>query len=200
MKKLSVTIFALFVNGCVFAASVSAGGDFFFGLSSGHFVSPGGALFFGSHRANPRFFLGFGTRAGPFLQRRRPWGDYYAPPVGTPYLPADKSSYERFSGTDASGALYVDGYRVMPSGGLRVQVEPAAAQVLIDGFPAAVDQTSGITGAIGIPVGNHLIEVLRTGFEPYRADVDVKQAREVFLEIKLKQQGWRRNTWGSETG
>ena len=62
-----------------------------------------------------------------------------------------------------------------------------AAQVLIDGFPAAVDQTSGITGAIGVPAGSHLIEVLQTGFETYRAEVEVKQAREVVLRIKLEQ-------------
>jgi len=75
----------------------------------------------------------------------------------------------------------------MPSGWLRIQVEPSAAQVLIDGFPAAVDQTSGSTGTIGVPVGSHLIEVLQPGFETYRAEVEVKQARDVVLQIKLKQ-------------
>ena len=187
MQKPSTTIIAFLVIGFVFAASVAAGGDFFVGVSSGHFVSTGGALFFGSHRANPRFFLGFGTRGAPFLHGRGPWGYYPVPPVGAPYFMSDEVSNERFSGTDASGALYIDGYRVMPSGWLRVQVKPTAAQVLIDGFPAAIDQTSGITGAIGVPIGSHVIEVLQTGFEPYRAEVEVKQAREVLLRIKLEQ-------------
>ena len=94
-------------------------------------------------------------------------------------------SRQGFSGTDSSGALYIDGYRVMPSGWLRVQVEPSDAIVLIDGFPAAVDPTRGISNRIGLPVGSHQVEVYQAGSQKFQSEVEVKQAREVFLRIKL---------------
>jgi hypothetical protein len=94
-------------------------------------------------------------------------------------------SRQGLSGTDASGALYIDGYRVMPSGWLRVQVEPSDAIVLIDGFPAAVDPTRGTSKSIGLPVGSHQVEVYQAGSQKFQSEVEVKQAGEVFLRIKL---------------
>lgn len=65
------------------------------------------------------------------------------------------------------------------------QVEPPDATVLIDGFPIVIDPTSGISANKGLPVGLHLLEVYKAGLQKYQSEVEVKQAREIFLRIKL---------------
>jgi PEGA domain len=189
LKKIVLLVFGLFITGSLSFAPVLAGGRFFVGIGPGAFMSPGGVVFFASRRTNDRFFVEFGNRGAPLLfHGRGPSGYHYPPATSFPYTTAPgEVARGSFSGTDASGGLYVDGYRVMPSGWLRVQVEPADAQVLIDGFPARMDQLLGNTANLGLTVGSHSVEVNRVGFQTYRSEVEIKQAREVLLQIRLDQ-------------
>ena len=187
MKRLSMMIFGLVLTGSLCSGPVIAGGRFFLGIEPAPFWGPPGAVFFGSRHFNDRFIVNFGARGvPPFFHGPALSGYYYPPAMSAPYSnAAGEVSRQGFSGTDSSGALYIDGYRVMPSGWLRVQVEPSDAIVLIDGFPAAVDPTHGTSKSIGLPVGSHQVEVYQAGSQKFQSEVEVKQAREVFLRIKL---------------
>jgi hypothetical protein len=79
------------------------------------------------------------------------------------------------------------GYQVIPSGWLRIDVKPVDAEVLVNGFPVVIDQTSGSSTSAGFPVGVHSVEVRRPGFQTYRSRVEVKQATEIVLRITLSQ-------------
>lgn len=97
-------------------------------------------------------------------------------------------SYQReptYTGKDASGALYFRGYPVAPSGWISIKVEPTDAEVLVDGYPVKVDVASGLVAKVGHPLGQHTVEARKTGFQPYVGDVEIRQASEVHLDIKL---------------
>jgi hypothetical protein len=96
-------------------------------------------------------------------------------------------SYTGLSGTDPSGSLYINGYRVLPSGWLRIQVEPVDAEVVIDGLTIPIDMGSGISDSMGLLIGFHQVEVRKPGLQPYRSEVEIKQARETFLQLRLSQ-------------
>ena len=187
MKRLSMVISGLVLTGSLCAGPVIAGDRFFVGIGPAPFWGPPGAVFFGSRHFNDRFIVNFGARGvPPSFHGAALSGYYYPPAMSAPYSnAAGDVSRQGLSGTDASGALYIDGYRVMPSGWLRVQVEPSDAIVLIDGFPAAIDPTRGTSKSIGLPVGSHQVEVYQAGSQKFQSEVEVKQAREVFLRIKL---------------
>ena len=187
MKKIIAVMIGLFVSGPWTAGSLVAGERFWGGVGPHHFVGHGGSFFFGSRHFQNRFFVEFGIPGAPlFFPGRGPLDYPYAPPMYAPYATTPGDVYRGgYSGTDPQGGLYIDGYRVMPSGWLRVQVEPTDAQVLIDGFPAVLSQPQGRSASIGLLVGPHSVEVYRSGFQTYRKEVDIKQAREVFLRVKL---------------
>ena len=90
-----------------------------------------------------------------------------------------------FTGKDASGALYFHGYPVAPSGWITMKVEPSDAEVLVDGHPVKVDGHSGLVAKVGHPLGQHTVEVRKPGFQPYVGEVEIRQASEVHLDIKL---------------
>ena len=77
-------------------------------------------------------------------------------------------------------------YAVVPSGWLRVRVIPSDARVLVDGFPAKVDATSGESDRVGLLVGPHALEVTREGFAPHRSEVMIQQGRLENLEVRLR--------------
>jgi len=187
MKKIIAVMIGLFVSGPLTAGCVVAGERFFVGVGSHHFVGHGGSFFFGSRHFQNRFFVEFGVPGAPvFFPGRGRWDYSYLPPMSVPYSTTPGDNYRGGdSDTDPQGGLHIDGYRVMPSGWLRVQVEPTDAQVLIDGFPAVLSQPQGKSASIGLLVGSHSVEVYRSGFQTYRKEVEIKQAREVFLRVKL---------------
>jgi hypothetical protein len=187
ITNIIVVIVGLIVAWSGYAAPAYADGRFFVGIGAGPFINRGTAPFFHHRQSGAQFFLHFGQHLlEPFPRAAGPWGSYYPPPTAAPYPIAPQEIPQRgFSGTDASGGLYVDGYRVMPSGWLRVQIEPSDATVLIDGFPVAFDQTRGTSASKGLAVGSHQIEVYKAGLQKYQMEVEVKQAREIFLRIKL---------------
>lgn len=177
----------LFVLCSAFTVSAFAGGRVFVGISGGHHFFPGVGLFFHHRSSRSHFFFHLGH---PWAGR--PGSSFYPPlyppPVGATYPGATQEIPQAgFSGTNQSGALYVDGYRVLPSGWLRLEVEPKDVEVLVDGFPVEIDRASGSSGNLGFPVGLHQVEVRKPGFKPYRSEVEIKQAREVFIRIRLNE-------------
>jgi PEGA domain len=182
---LSMAILAWSTN----AAPVFAGGQVFVGIGGGRHFFPGTAFAFHNLGSRVPFFLQF--RHQPFAIF--PWapassGYYYPPAMSIPYPVAPQEvSQQGFSGTDLQGALYVDGYRVLPSGWLRIRVEPPGAEVLIDGFPIAIDSDFRTSASLGFPVGKHQVEARKPGFQEFQSEVEITQARESRLEIRLSQ-------------
>lgn len=185
MRRVIVLILALSVLCSAFTVSAFAGGRVFVGISGRHHFFPGVRAFFHHRRSRSHFFFQFGHPWG-----RRPRGNFYPPdylpPIVSPYSATPQGTLQAsYSGTDQSGALYVEGYRVLPSGWLRIHVMPSDSEVLIDGFSVLVDRDSGTSSSLGFPVGTHQLEVRKSGFKSYKADVEIQQAREVFLQIRL---------------
>jgi hypothetical protein len=86
---------------------------------------------------------------------------------------------------DASGSLCFGGYPVVSAGSISVKVEPSDAEVLIDGYALKVDTNSGFSEKVGYRVGQHKLEARRSGLKPYAGEVEIKQASEIHLDIKL---------------
>jgi PEGA domain len=97
------------------------------------------------------------------------------------------SNRQPFTGKDASGSLYFGGYPVVPAGSLKVKIEPSDAAVFVDGHPVKIDAASGSSEPVGYPVGQHKVEARKSGFTPYEGEVEIRQASEVHLDIKLAQ-------------
>jgi hypothetical protein len=74
---------------------------------------------------------------------------------------------------------------VLPAGWLRIRVKPSDSEVLVDGFPVLINRVSGTSSSLGFPVGTHQLEVRKSGFKSYKAEVEIQQARESLLKITL---------------
>lgn len=186
MRKLAASLSMIIPVWLASAATISAAGQFFMGVGGGQPFFPGAAFVFPHRGSRVNFFFQLGRQ--PFLTAPfapSPWGYNYPPAMSQYPVSPQEIPQQGLSGTDASGALYVGGYRVLPSGWLRVHIEPTDAEVLIDGFPVSVDSASGVSSSLGFPVGKHQIEVLKSGFQPYQSEVEVMKARESRLEIRL---------------
>ncbi len=62
--------------------------------------------------------------------------------------------------------------------GLSFQVEPAEAQILIDGKPYGTVATVGNGGVVPLQPGLHQVSVKCAGYETWRAEVAVRNAVE----------------------
>jgi hypothetical protein len=71
-----------------------------------------------------------------------------------------------------------------PSGTLSIRVEPADAQILIDGQPWAGD-ASKMPLAIQLPAGRRTIEVRKDGYQSYVQDVLISRDRTLSLDVVL---------------
>jgi hypothetical protein len=71
-----------------------------------------------------------------------------------------------------------------PSGTLSIRVEPADAQILIDGQPWSGDP-SKMPIAIDLPTGRHTIEVRKDGYKSYVQAVLVSRGRTLSLHVVL---------------
>lgn len=116
----------------------------------------------------------------------RPAYDPYQTVIVYPYSHS-RQRESSFTGRDATGSLYFRGYPIVPAGAISVRVEPSDAEVLIDGHAVKVDGNSGLSEKVGYPVGQHKLEALKTGFKPYAGEIELRQASEVHLDIKLTQ-------------
>jgi hypothetical protein len=80
---------------------------------------------------------------------------------------------------------YTGGYPVTPSGWISVKVDPADAEVFVDGHPIKLDPSSGLSPKLGYLVGKHTIDARRKGLETYSGEVEIRQANEVHIDVKL---------------
>jgi hypothetical protein len=185
MRKLAVSLSMSVLVSLGNALPLFAGGQFFASVGGGPEFFPRAGFAFHPHG----FFVQFGRQPfiiSPFAQA--PWGSYYPPAMSIAYpVSPQEIPQQSFSGTDSQGVLYVDGYRVLPSGWLRVHVEPTDAEVLVDGFPISINSASGVSSSLGFPVGKHHVRVRRAGFQEFHSEVVIMQAREFPLEIRLSQ-------------
>ena len=113
---------------------------------------------------------------------RRPAYDPYHTVI---VYPQSYSNRQPFTGKDASGSLYFSGYPVVPAGSIKIKIEPSDAAVFVNGHPVKIDAASGSSEPVGYPVGQHKVEARKPGFTPYEGEVEIKQATEVHLDIKL---------------
>ena len=172
-KTLSILLWVVLLQRSPLAAF--AGGAAFVGVGPSG-VSAGVSAFSRHGGSRATIFVRVGNRWIPASH-----GYYVAPLYGTHPNPEGQ-----YGGTDRTGALYVNGYRVQPSGWLRVQAEPKGAEVLVDGFPVMTDKLSGLSNSLGLLVGNHYVEVRKDGFQTYRTEMPIQQAREVLLQVILE--------------
>jgi hypothetical protein len=91
----------------------------------------------------------------------------------------------QYTGKDTVGNVYFRGYPVIPSGWIRVRVEPSDAAVLINGHFVSVDASSGVSLRTGYQVGIHTVQVHRQGLTSYEGEVEVRPGNEIYLDIKL---------------
>lgn len=173
--KNTLLILASFVFLQSSPVAVLAGGEAFVGVGPGG-VSAGVSAFSRHGRSRATIFVRVENR---WVLARH--GYHVAPLYGA--VPNPEGQY---GGTDRIGALYINGYRVQPSGWLRVQVEPRDAQVLLNGSAVPIDTASGISNSVGLLVGKHHVEVRKEGFETYQAELAVKQARDVLVQVHLE--------------
>ena len=69
---------------------------------------------------------------------------------------------------------YADTYDVS-TGGLRLQIEPLSAEVIVDGYYAGVvDGFSGRSQHLNLTPGTHHLEVHAPGFQPLAFDVFIQ--------------------------
>ncbi len=106
-----------------------------------------------------------GSRASIFIRVGNRWvpapGGYY---VATPIYGTRSTGTEgQLSGTDANGTLHINGYRVQPSGWLRVQLEPGDAVVLVNGFTVATEKVLEPRIAWGVRWGSIMSRYVRMG-------------------------------------
>jgi len=82
------------------------------------------------------------------------------------------------------GLLYSSPYpsnpfdRSGPTGGLRLRVEPADAEVFVDGYSAGiVDDFNGRFQRLKLAAGPHRVEIRAPGYEPLVIDVNIEPNR-----------------------
>lgn len=121
---------------------------------------------------------------GPTFAPGRGYGNYETVVV-YPQAYGNNNRDPGVTGKDASGALYFHGYPITPSGWISVKVEPADAEVLVDGYPIKLDASSGLSPRLGYLVGKHTIEARKKGLEPYSGEIEIRQANDVHIDVKL---------------
>jgi hypothetical protein len=69
-------------------------------------------------------------------------------------------------------------------GALSIRVEPADAEVFVDG-----ERWSGSTGqdrlVVQLPEGRHHVEVRKSGFENFAGDIDINRGETIPLNVSL---------------
>jgi hypothetical protein len=132
-----------------------------------------------NHSLNPFSFRSgyFGERpywqSPEYLFRSYPCGVGYG--YGSPYSyypHQEKSPYETLD--------------IKQAGELAIKIEPADAEVLVDGYQLMPHQELGYS--LGLFTGTHLVEANTRGFKPYLEKVEIKAAKRTHLFIQLKKE------------
>jgi hypothetical protein len=95
------------------------------------------------------------------------YGGYYLAPSREPDLP--------------SPSLY--DFDVKPAGRLQISVQPQDAQVFVDGLQ--LQPSANALFDIGLLVGSHTIQVVKTGYRPYASNIVVETAKTTAISVDL---------------
>jgi uncharacterized membrane protein len=68
-------------------------------------------------------------------------------------------------------------------GALAIRVQPADAQVIVDGETWESPDAGDLT--LQLAEGTHAVEIRREGFRPYRAEVQVRRGETTALNVSL---------------
>jgi hypothetical protein len=122
--------------------------------------------YYGSRYYSPFYSFGFGYPFySPFYSYGYGYGGYgygYNSGWGSPYGPYGAWGYQ-------NGPSYAD-----DQGGIRLQVNPKKATVLVDGYYVGiVDDFDGGTSPLKLEAGKHRIEIKHPGFETLGIDVNI---------------------------
>jgi hypothetical protein len=86
----------------------------------------------------------------------------YASPTGPPAFAPDDSALDPLD-------------TPLPTGGLRLAVDPKDAEVFVDGyFAGTVDDFDGPFQHLDLPVGPHHVEIRAASYEPLVVDVSIQ--------------------------
>jgi hypothetical protein len=130
----------------------------------------------------------FGYGYGYSRWSRYPYGaglGVFGHPYGfyDPYY--DPYGYGGYAGSYSRGQDEDDDRR--PTGSIRVRANPRDARVYVDGALAGtVDDFDGLSDHLEIAAGTHQLEIRADGFEPYTADITVREGRTVTARAKLR--------------
>jgi hypothetical protein len=72
---------------------------------------------------------------------------------------------------------------IRPAGQLQISVEPAHAQVFVDGY--AVEKEDGFLYTIGLLTGAHSVKVIAEGYKPHREEVRIEKGKQESITVKL---------------
>ena len=139
----------------------------------------------------PRFSLGFGLWAGYPFAYSYGYYDPFAYPYGyaypydypyDPYAPADPSAYPypqqpatspQYAPPSSQGAITAQPNQAN-MGGMSFDIQPAEAQIVVDGRPAGtVGQFTPTSQPLGLPAGRHHVEIRADGYQTMSFDVDI---------------------------
>jgi hypothetical protein len=101
--------------------------------------------------------------------------------------PADACSALRscVPGPSANAGPYISIWR--SSGSLRLDVQPAHAEVYVDGIYAGVaGNFDGVSPGSSVTVGRRRIEVRAEGYEPQRFRARIEKGRTTFHQVALQ--------------
>jgi hypothetical protein len=176
---------AVYVDG-FYAGTVHDFNDWFQGLP----LPPGGhdiVLFLDGYRTvRDRLYLTPGSTIS--LRRtmeRLPMGEDSVPPAMAPPLPPPPDG--SFTPPHTPRPLFpLEPPQGLPAGAygtLALRIEPAEAEVLIDGNRWV--SSDGRTFVIQVTAGRHRIEISRTGYKKYAADFEVRDDATTRLNVSL---------------
>ena len=83
----------------------------------------------------------------------------------------------------------VEDHAELPTGFLRVRVQPTDAVIYLDGeFLARADELARLHGALPVAPGRHVLEVVRPGHAGQRVEVAVESDRSATVEVELQRE------------
>jgi len=134
-----------------------------------------------------------------------PWSYYYGPGAYSPWIYGGWSWYSYgwydpflydpygYGGVPytwtSTTRTYDDRDAGVPSGSLRLRVNPSSARVYVDGALAGVaDEFGGFSNHLNLPEGRHELEFRADGYETVTKDVTVKAGRTQTERVTLQEE------------
>ena len=106
-------------------------------------------------------------------------------PFHHPYYPGYGYGYPYYFSPSEDKSPY-ENLEVKQAGELAIMIEPADAEVLVDGYQLM--QNEALEYSIGLLTGKHHVEARAKGFKPYREEVEIHPAERTLIYIQLKKE------------